>query len=304
MDNKHHRIQKNQTMQSITNIQTFIEVARTGSFAQAGRRLSIPRATVSARVKTLEEGLNVRLLHRTTRQVSLTNEGQLYLERCEDALENLHAAEAELTTEDNVSGLIRLTVPVDIEKQKLAASLLTFRDLNPEARFEVIVTDAPLNLIEDNIDIALRGRSPGGDSLIARRLGEGRVGLFASKAYLDAHHYDDKHHSLSGHVVLDPGHLAHKQILKGTLPSAIKTDHFELAKSLAMRAHGIAVLPCNICEETVRNEELIELSHSFNLPGLPLYIVLPSRKYMPTRVRRFIDFLTCQKHPGSELIKQ
>jgi len=291
-------------MQSITNIQTFIEVARTGSFAQAGRRLSIPRATISARVKTLEEGLNVRLLHRTTRQVSLTHEGQLYLERCEEALENLHAAEAELTAGGNVSGLIRLTVPVDIEKQKLATALLAFRTLNPEVRFEVIVTDVPMNLIEDNIDIALRGRAPGGDSLIARQLGEGRVGLFASKTYLDTHRYDDKQQSLSGHVVLDPGNLANRQILKDTLSSDIKTDNFELAKSLAMRSHGIAVLPCTICEKAVRSEELIELSHTFDLPGLPLYIVLATRKYMPTRVRHFIDFLTSQKHSATELIKQ
>src|ERR671918_2024179 len=99
-------------MIGFSQIQTFLEVARTGSFAAASRRLSLPRSTVSARVRALEERLNVRLLQRTTRRIALTDEGRRYMEHCREAIDRLMQAEAELSRPDEVSGTIRLTVPI------------------------------------------------------------------------------------------------------------------------------------------------------------------------------------------------
>ena len=285
-------------MANLTHIQTFIEVAQTGSFSQAGRRLCVPRSTVSARVRALEERLNVRLLHRTTRRVSLTEEGRLYKERCEETLDKLMAAEAELSRADSLSGVIRITVPIDMSKTHLANTLLAFTQHHPALKFEVLVSDEPIDLVAENIDIALRGGAPGASGLIARRLGKGKLALYASPQYLKEHPCKMPLRSLAGHVVFDPTKQAGPDLLDGALASDIKTRNFVLARALAIQSQGIALLPKNMCTQAQRDNQLVEVATTRALPSLALYIVVPTRKHMPTRVRKLIDFLIAADQHG------
>jgi DNA-binding transcriptional LysR family regulator len=125
-------------MTNITQLQTFIDVARLNSFAEAAAHLSIPRSTVTARVQALEERLGVQLLHRTTRRVSLTLEGERFLQQCEPALEALLQAESDLLENDELSGNIRLSVPTDYPAETLETMLSSFSELHPKSRFTLI----------------------------------------------------------------------------------------------------------------------------------------------------------------------
>jgi DNA-binding transcriptional LysR family regulator len=278
-------------MIGFSQIQTFLEVARSGSFAGASRRLSLPRSTVSARVRALEERLNVRLMHRTTRRIALTDEGRRYMEQCQEALDRLMEAEAELSRPDEVSGTIRLTVPIDMSKRWLAETLSAFADRHPSVRIEVVVTDATLDLVASNIDLALRGGGPGAPGLVARKLGEGKLALYASPQYVADALRAPTLSSLTGHVVFDPANQCKRAAAAGARNGPIATRNFELAKALAVQSRGIALLPENICKEEVLDGRLIRLAFDKPLPVLPLYVVMPTRLHMPARVRAFVDFL-------------
>ncbi|WP_119459590.1 LysR family transcriptional regulator [Rhodospirillaceae bacterium SYSU D60014] len=279
-------------MTSLIQIQAFLEVARSGSFAAAGRRLSLPRSTVSARVRALEERLNVRLLQRTTRRVALTEEGRRYMERCEEAIDSLAAAEAELARPHDLSGTIRITVPIDMSKRGLAEMLGAFADRHPATRIEILVTDEPLDLIADNIDLALRGGAAGSAGLVARKLGEGTLAFYASPQYVAERLPTRTLSNLSEHVIHDPARRLAGRSGARAQAGQIGTRNFELAKMLATRSRGIALLPEGICTGEVASGTLLRLSCEEPVPALPLYLVMPSRRHLPARVRAFIDFLT------------
>jgi DNA-binding transcriptional LysR family regulator len=288
-------------MAGLSQIQTFLEVARCGSFAAASRQLSVPRSTVSARVRALEERLNVRLMHRTTRRVALTDEGRRYMERCLEVVDKLMEAEAELSRADDISGTIRVTVPVDMSMHRLARTLIAFADQYPSIRIQVVVTDEIVDLVASNVDLALRGGTPGAPSLTARKLGEGRLALFASPKYsaerLQAVTLSPL--SLSGHVVFDPANRSKLSFAANVPSGQVETRNFGLAKALAIQSKGIALLPESVCKEEVLAGQLIQLAFDRPLPVLPLYIVMPTRLHVPARVRAFVDFLISTEKESS-----
>ncbi|MHC8492696.1 LysR family transcriptional regulator [Thalassospira sp. SM2505] len=279
---------------NFSQIQTFIEVADAGSFAAAARRLSVPRSTVTARVAALEEHLAVRLLHRTTRQVSLTDDGQRYLDHCRAAVALLQEGEADLSQYAVPSGQIRISVPVDYPKMLLAEQITSFRANYPDVRFVVNVSDQTVDLVGENYDIALRGRHPGRDGLIARRLRFEPMGLFArpgtfpddmwSKGTTPTLPILDHANVLQS--VSDPG-------LELSEPP-IRTGNFELARSLAAKGALAAILPISGCADDVAKGKLVQITCPVELEALALYIVMPSRRQLPKRVRLFIDHLVDQ----------
>lgn len=279
-------------MSSFEQITTFIEVANTLSFAEASRRLSLSTSTVSARIKALEKRLSVRLLNRSTRTVTLTDEGEIYLTRCQDTLEQLLDVEDSLTQKTNLSGRIKVTIPLNLPAKPFVQIISEFTEANSKVTIDVLVTDEPMDLIVNNIDIALRGRSPGGLSLISRKLGEGRLKLFSSPQYYENRIKNELMQSLEGHVVFDPVNVLSSlpNFAVGT-KSQINTRNFKLAKQFAIHSKGIALLPENICLQELDCGQLVSVDCEQKLPTLPLYIVFPNRQHLPTRVRAFVDFL-------------
>jgi DNA-binding transcriptional LysR family regulator len=278
-------------MIGLAQIHAFLEVARSGSFASASQRLSLPRSTVSARVRALEERLSVRLLQRTTRRVALTEEGRRYMERCEEAIEKLAEAEAEIGQPNDLSGTVRLTVPIDMSRQRLAEVLGAFADRHPSIRIEVIVTDETLDLVANNVDVALRGGAPGAVGLVARKLGEGNLAFHASPQYVATRLPARRLSNLSEHVIYDPAHRLPRRSGAKMRTRQIGTRNFELAKILAVQSRGIALLPEGLCTNEVASGALVRLPHDKPIAPLPLYLVMPSRLHVPARVRAFIDYL-------------
>src|SRR5262249_22911635 len=136
---------------------TFVEVVRAGGFSAAARRLGMPRSTVSLRVRTLEESLGVRLFKRSTRVVALTEEGRALFEGAGAALGTLADTVAAIgSSGDELKGPIRVTAPADFPTRFLAEAIGSFRIQHPKVSFEIILSNALLDLVSDNIDIALR----------------------------------------------------------------------------------------------------------------------------------------------------
>jgi len=272
-------------MPDLLQIETFLEVSRCLSFAEASRRLGLPRSTVTARVGALEARLNCRLLHRTTRTVSLTEEGRAYAARCAEAIDVLRQAEDDLALPSAPSGTIRLSVPLDFPKKQLARCLAGFCRQYPAVALEVDVSDVPVDFLKDNIDVALRGGAPGASDLVARRIGAARMALFSGSPE------DLRGEGLDHRFLFDP---------TGSHPRGnyeappVRTRNFELAKALAREMGGLVFLP----EATCIDDE--EAGRLFRLPGgdrpddLPLFLVLPTRKHVPMRVRTFVDYLASE----------
>ncbi|WP_074881793.1 LysR family transcriptional regulator [Pseudovibrio axinellae] len=280
-------------MSNITQLQTFVEVARLQSFAKASEQLNVPRSTITARVQAIEERLGVQLLYRTTRRVSLTAEGQRFLEQCEPALDALRYAENDLLEIHELSGTIRLSVPTDYPPRRLERLLRSFCGQHPKVSFYVDVSDAAVDLIAGHFDLAIRARSPGDDNLIARRYSYDAVGLFARKEYpvLDEI-------NVSSFPVLDPGQFLPAPSSGQVPATCVKTSNFNLTKTLALSSDCIAVLPLSLCEQEVQEGRLVPLRNTIQIPPVPLYIVTPARKHQPRRVRAFIEHIVEKTKAG------
>ncbi len=270
-------------MSDLTQIQTFIEVAENGSFAEASRKLALPRSTVSARIQALEKRLRVRLFNRNTRRVSLTNEGSEYLQQCQQALSLLRTTEEKFENAHRLSGQLRLTVPVAMPKGPLAELLADFSGHYPDLSIDVVVTDEALDLVAENIDLAIRGRAPGDLDLIARELSRAEVSYFASPAYLESL-AGGVDFELSKHCIFEPGKNG-----SGLVP--ISTTNFDLARELAVRDKGIVVLPDAVCAQSIQRKELVKIELPDKPESLAVYLVYPARIHMAPRVRVLVDFI-------------
>ncbi len=275
-------------MSDLSQIQTFIEVAENGSFSEASRKLALPRSTVSARIQALEKRLKVRLFNRNTRRVSLTNEGNEYLLQCQQALSLLRTTEEKFANAQSLSGHLRLTVPVAMPKGQLADLLVDFSRLYPDLSVDVIVTDATLDLVADNIDLAIRGRAPGELDLIARELRRCEVSYYASPAFLESVREpladETLDNVLAKHCIFEPGKSGEGSV-------QISTANFGLARELALRHKGIVALPDEECAEYTLSKALVKVELPRKPDPLLVYLVYSARVHLATRVRVLVDFI-------------
>jgi DNA-binding transcriptional LysR family regulator len=190
-------------MMDLNQTRVFVEVVRAGGFAAAARRLGLPKSTISARVQALEARLGAQLLKRSTRHLALTSEGSAYFDGVASAVDTLVDAEAASTSEKGVlSGKIRFTAPLEFPRDALTVALASFCRKHPRIQFEVTLTNQPLDLVTENIDLALRGGDPGGAGLIIRKVGEIAWGLYASPHYIEQRGRPETMEDLADHDLL------------------------------------------------------------------------------------------------------
>src|SRR5689334_18636195 len=169
----------------LDGIEVFVKVVEAGSFNQAAKLLGMPNSTVSAKVSALEKRLGVTLLQRTTRKLRATQAGEIYFQQCLRALEQLQAAENELTRgQQEPRGLLKLTAPTDIGHSLLAILVHAFLQKHPKMEVELIITNRVLDLVAEGIDVAIRAGDLPDSRLIAKRFSVGYFGLWASPSYL------------------------------------------------------------------------------------------------------------------------
>lgn len=288
----------------VDEIAIFVAVLEAGSFAAAARRMGVPPSTVSARVAALEARLGVTLIQRTTRKLRPTDAGQRYFEECRHALRQLEAAEAAVAEEakDDV-GVLRLTAAVDIAQTILPPIIAGYRAAYPGVRIELITTDRMVDMIAERIDLALRPGPLSDSSLITRVLIEGPTGLFASAAYLAQRGAPQSVEDLARHDVVGfsrmPGRL--RMLRDGReidvrFDGMVACDDMMAVRALIEHDLGIGFLPAFLAELSPR--PLVRV-----LPGLShrvsgLYFAYPAQRYLPRRVRSFIDFATRKRLAG------
>lgn len=269
----------------IDSLNTFVVVAQRLNFSEAARQLKLPRATVSARIQELEKQLNTRLFLRNNRSVSLTPEGHIYLTKAEQALVLLDDAKQEIAS-TVISGPIRLGLPAAMIEERFLTQLIAFSDQYPEVSLELVISDSPADLAEQQIDIAIRGRKPVQADLIARTLPNERMTFVATKCWLSHQPKPINWSNVELHDPLDLADFEHAQ-------SKIKTTDLLVSMALCQAGKGAAYLPYALVQEKLKAEQLIELESPDNagLATLPMLLVYQHRDMLPRRVRLLIDHL-------------
>jgi DNA-binding transcriptional LysR family regulator len=281
----------------LNQTRVFVEVARAGGFAAASRRLGLPKSTVSARIQSLEQRLGAQLFKRSTRQLALTDEGKAYFEAVAGAVDSLVNAEAASTSEKGVlSGKIRFTAPLEFPRDAITSALASFLKKHPRVRFEIMLTNRPLDLVAENIDLALRGGDPGGAGLIIRKVGEIGFGLYASPQYIERCGRPKNLEELGQHdllVFVSPSQsrvLRAAELLQGHEPR-IATDNFAFLRRLVVAGIGVAAIPDILVRHEVAAGRLERVLDAWSGDPSALYVVFPSRKDMTPRVKAFADHL-------------
>ncbi len=282
-------------------MQTFVAVVDAGSFAGASDALGFSRAAVSRHVGQLETRLGVRLLHRTTRRLSLTEEGEIFYTRCRELLADVEEAESEISSRSGaVSGLLRVNVPVSFGIGHLAPLWGPFRDRHPKVRLDITHSDRVADLVEEGYDLAIRIAALPSSTLISRRLATTRVVPCASPAYLAGNGTPRHPGDLKGHAIIGYSYLASGdewQFEGPDGPVSVKTqpciraNSGDACRAAALAHQGIALQPTFLVGEDLADGKLVELMPEYRSPELGIYAVYPTRKHVAPKVRALIDFL-------------
>jgi DNA-binding transcriptional LysR family regulator len=286
--------------------QTFLIVAQEKNFSKAGKILHTNAPNVTKRISTLEKSLGTRLFNRTTRTVSLTQEGEALLPSVQLLLDQARELEAKASDRHELSGLIRLTCLNGLAQRWLAPLLIEFQAANPLVRFEVLLTDRMIDLVQDQVDLAIRIQEPKGADFIFRELRPNRLVVCASPAYLKSAPAIRTPSDLMKHPLLT---LSVHQDLKFVSTGERLGDFFSRRSiicesgpyltDLALMGGGIAVRARYDVDNFLRDGQLVECLSKHKIEYFrSVYLVIPQKRYLTNRVRTFSDYLMRKRWKG------
>ncbi|MFM0135607.1 LysR family transcriptional regulator [Caballeronia grimmiae] len=288
-------------MDALTSLRVFREVVDAGSFVKAAERLDISTAMTSKHVANLERQLGVRLLHRTTRHLSLTEAGSVYYEQCSEALDILKAAEAAVGVQTaQPQGVLKVTAPGWFANRRFADLLVAYQARYPGVLVDLRLENRFVDLVEEGYDMALRATWEPSPSLIVRPLCTMPFVLVASRAYLDRHgeprHPDD----IARHRLILPTYTNIESVTltgpDGEVAvknhAVLKTNDSSMLLQLVHAGMGLAYVPRWMIDQELASGGLVHLLPQYTAFAPSVYAVYTSRKYMTTKVRTFIDFLS------------
>ncbi len=287
----------------LAGVAAFVEAVEAGGFAAAAARLGQSRSAVGKTIARLETRLGVRLFHRSTRSQSLTDDGQLFYERCVRALAELEAGEAALESgRGEPTGKLRVTAPVIFGRHCVAPILLELVRAHPGLELELAFSDRPADLIEDGFDLAVRnGVLPDTTALMSRRASGQRMTVCAAPDYLDRRGRPRTLDDIPGHETLVYGRSDRRRSwrfpapggpdIELTLKSRVRFDDLEALTDAAVAGMGLAWLPCWLVSEHVAAGRLERVLA--DRPGIVFdtHLLWPRAPHLPLRVRAAIDAL-------------
>lgn len=282
-------------------IAVFVAVVESGSFSRAAERLDQANSAVSRAVKKLESKLGVSLLNRTTRQLSLTEEGERYFRRMQGVLQEMAAAENELMeTRLTPKGLLRIDAATPVVLHYLMPLIKPFRERYPEITLSLVSSETFINLIERKVDVAIRAGTLSDSSLRAKSLFTSYRKIIASPDYIARYGRPETVEELNQHICLgftEPQSLNTWPVscCDGQLHeinSGISSNSGETLKQLCLSGNGIACLSDYMVDGEIESGQLIELLADKRMPvDMPFSAVYYSDRAVSTRIRAFIDFL-------------
>ena len=287
-------------MTEIGAIPVFVAVTENGSFAAAARRLGITKSAVSKRIGALEARLGAQLFHRSTRSISLTEAGELYLAHAVQALGSAQEAEDAVTAlQGDPVGHLKLSAPMSFGQLHVAPAVPEFLRLYPGISLELSMDDRFVDLVESGMDLALRAGTLPDSALIARKLAPIRSVIVASPEYLDRegdplHPQDLTHHDCL-HYAYSRDPLEWKFIGEDGEFAVKTTGRFRVNNSYALSTTliagmGIGRLPTFIAGSHLAAGRLRHVLPDFAMPEQALYAVFPERRHVPAKVRAFVEF--------------
>ncbi|NNU42074.1 LysR family transcriptional regulator [Ramlibacter montanisoli] len=288
-------------MDRFQEMRVFAAVVDAGSFVGAADELDLSKAAVSRLVSELELRLGVRLLHRTTRRLSLTAEGEVFFARCKELLAGVEEAEAEITERSgHAVGVLKVSAPFSFGVLRLAPLWGDFLAAHPQIQLEITLSDRFVDLVDEGFDLAVRIARLESSSLVSRRLSSTRMVLCASPRYLKAHGKPKHPSDLAAHTVLAYSLLAVGDTWEFQGPDGpvsvkvqprMKTNSGDTCREVAVAHQGIVLQPLFLVEHELRAGRLVELLPEYRSHELGVYAVYPSRKHLLPKVRLLIDYL-------------
>jgi DNA-binding transcriptional LysR family regulator len=294
-------------MGNLDDAQIFVKVAQFESISRAARSLGMPISTVSRRLSVLESNLGVSLLKRTTRRVTLTGQGREYFNQCREPLTLLEEAERVLILGQKMpAGMLKISVPVILGQEPFLNLLSAFLKAQPRIRIELFITNLFLDLVAENIDVAIRFGELEDSSVVATRIGKSVRYLVANAEYLKGRKLPVEPADLKLHdcVMLNArNNESDWDLVNGRKKASvhvsgpISSRDFNSASSFVQRGHGIGLLPSTYCDEAIARGALIRLLPQWTSPQIPVFVVYSNRKFMPLRLTAFLDALSAWKSP-------
>ncbi|WP_445358454.1 LysR family transcriptional regulator [Microbulbifer sp. ANSA005] len=287
-------------METIAAIPIFVTVAETGGFSPAAKLLGISKSAVSKRVTQLELQLGVKLLHRTTRKLSLTEAGEHFYEHARVAYKSAKdAQDAVLQLQGEPRGRLRINAPMSFGRLHLAPLIPVFMKRYPEISIDMILDDKVVDLVGEGFDIAIRGGDLPDTSLIARKLAPLKSVLCASPSYLKEFGEPTELEQLSAHNCLiftysrdvkEWGFIKDNHLHTIEVKGNYQVNNSEALREALLQGVGIGRLPTFVAGPDIEAGKLIPLFEEYQMPAKSIYAVFPERQFMPAKVRAFIDF--------------
>jgi DNA-binding transcriptional LysR family regulator len=294
-------------MADLNDILIFVKVAQFESISKAARSLGMSISTASRRLSVLESSLGASLVRRNTRRVTLTPQGREYFIQCRQPLTLLEEAERVLTqAQRKPDGILRLTVPMILGQDAFLAFLSQFSQQHAGIRIDLVITNQFLDLVADNIDLAIRFGALRESRLVASRLGKWIRHVVASPEYLQGRKVPVEPDDLKSHdcVMLNAKNneadwdLSNGRRTVRVRVSGVMASHdCRSVTSLVLRGHGLGLLPSGDCEEALSRGDLVRLLPRWASPAIPVFAVYPSRKFLPLRVSAFLQSLARWNSP-------
>jgi len=289
---------------NIEHLKLFLRVAATNNISLAGQALGLSAAVASNHMNKLEESLQVRLVHRTTRKVSLTEEGKAFLPYAEDVIASVVSAHAALGFEANaLQGTLRLTAPASFGRMHLIPALTGFIELHPSLNINLKLSDSIVDLVEGGFDIAIRNSKLKDSSLIARKLTSDSRILCASPDYLAKYGMPSSPEDLKDHQCLTLMGLDH-WTFKGEngdmtikAKGSLSADNGEAIRDACVNGLGITVCSKWIAFKQLQDKKLIEILEDYPLiTETAIWAIYPSSRQVAPKIRAFIDY--CKQYFG------
>jgi DNA-binding transcriptional LysR family regulator len=286
----------------IGDLRLFQRIVSAGSLSEAARRTRSSLPAVSRRLAALEDRLGVRLIERGSRRFTLTDEGTFLLERAEAILRALDDTETELMARaGHPRGYLRVGAPLEIGRNRIAPLIAEFSAQYPEISIELVLSDAPVDILEEEIDIGLYLDEPSDGSLIARTLIRSLRVIVASSRYLAAYPPIERPEDLLNH---DCARLARgRRIFDGwkfeenghvreiRVSGRLLSNNAEVIHQWAVDGHAVACKALWDVEDDIRSGRLVRLLQAYECDRINLYAVYASRAHLPPRMRLFLDFI-------------
>ena len=288
-------------MDTLQAMRTYVAVVDAGSFVGAMDATGLSKPAVSRQVADLEAALGGRLLQRTTRRLSMTDEGRTYYQRCKDILQAVEEANAEVGASTvQAHGRLRIGAPLTFGVIHLAPLWGRFAAENPQVTLDIVLSDRVVDLVEEGYDLVVRIGRPTDSNLIGRELARSGMALCASPGYLASRGMPEHPHDLIRHDVISYSYsrFGDEWSFEGPqgkvivhVNSRIHANNGDTCRVAALADQGVILQPDFLVHEDLRDGRLIKLLPDFRLHELSIQALYPTRKQLPLKVRKLIDFL-------------